>query len=107
MRIVYPLKIADTIIFKLTIPLSNSVRQRLRQCREDIILRIGDEIENISNLIQFPPVIVRRDRKLLKKRAVEGHGTRELPVFLRVLLMLAFTSAKWRTEVMLSNRYSY
>ena len=78
---VYLLKIADTVICKLIIPLSNSVHQRLRQCEEDIILRIGDEIENISDLIQFPPIITRRDRKLLKKRAVEKYGTRELPFF--------------------------
>ena len=88
MGIVYLLKKADTIIFKLIIPLSNSVCQRLRQCGEDIVLRISDEIENISNLIQFPPVIARRDGKLKllkknnnKKRAVEGYRTQELLVF--------------------------
>ena len=57
MQIIYLLQIADTIIFKLIIPLSDSLHQRLRQCGKDIVLRIGDEIENSSlfyNILGLP-----------------------------------------------------
>ena len=58
-----------------------------------------------NNLIQFSLQLLREEiAKLLKKRAVERVRNQGTPSFyLRVLLVPAFTSAKWRREVTFSN----